>query len=251
MSKQIFSSREAITFGWKKMKKHFWLYAQVMILMLLISLLPKLLSIFLYKYYFWLFVLFVIEIWILALLIKIGLIRLNLKIVRGEEAEFKEVFLSANRLVKYFLGKVLYLLVILAGLIPLIIFAVVWPPVYNGIVSFLTNIGLPGIFIGIIYSLVAVSGGLLAVMPIIYWGLKYYFIEFYIADKGLEPVAAFRQSARATENVKWQLLLFTILMQLINLAGFIALGVGLFFTVPATMLAMAFVYQKLDQNNHA
>ncbi len=56
---------------------------------------------------------------------------------------------------------------------------------------------------------------------------------------------AFRESARMTDGQKGQLFLFGLVIALFNLAGALCLLVGLLFTIPASMMAMAYVYRKL------
>jgi uncharacterized membrane protein len=66
-----------------------------------------------------------------------------------------------------------------------------------------------------------------------------------VIDKNLEPVEAVKTSWRMTKGNVWNLFFFGILLGLINILGFLCLIVGLFITVPLSMLATAFVYRKL------
>ncbi|MEA3324328.1 MAG: hypothetical protein U9Q37_04220 [Euryarchaeota archaeon] len=66
-----------------------------------------------------------------------------------------------------------------------------------------------------------------------------------IVDKGLGPIDALEKSSEITIGVKWDLFIFGILLGILNLMGFACLVVGLFVTIPVTMVAMAFVYRKL------
>ena len=54
-----------------------------------------------------------------------------------------------------------------------------------------------------------------------------------------------KRSGDLTKTVRWKLLGFGILLMLINYLGLIVLIVGLFATIPTTMLAHAWVYRKL------
>jgi|GEM_PF-4642886 len=47
------------------------------------------------------------------------------------------------------------------------------------------------------------------------------------------------------DTVKWQLLGFGLVMAGINILGFLCLFIGLFATIPTTLLAAALVYRKL------
>lgn len=88
-------------------------------------------------------------------------------------------------------------------------------------------------------------GFLLLVVPGIILAIKLQFVSYLIIDKNLGPIEAIKKSWEITENQVWNLFLFGLLLGLINLAGVLALIIGLFWTIPTTSLATAFVYKKL------
>jgi uncharacterized membrane protein len=94
-------------------------------------------------------------------------------------------------------------------------------------------------------GLLVALGFVLLIVPGVLWGLRYGFAPFLVADKRLEPMAAFHESRRLTEGLRGELLGFVAVLILVNLLGALALGVGLLFSVPTTGLAAVFVYQKL------
>ncbi len=102
-------------------------------------------------------------------------------------------------------------------------------------------------FIGgsILYGLIVVAGFVLLIIPGIYWAIKYQWFGYCIVDQKLGPVQALKKSAQMTDTVKWQLLGFGLVMTGINILGFLCLFIGLFATIPTTLLATAFVYRKL------
>ena len=97
----------------------------------------------------------------------------------------------------------------------------------------------------IIYGLIVLAGLILLIIPGIIWAIKFQFFGYFIVDKGLGPIESLKQSAKITKDTKWTLFLFGLLSGLINLLGALLLLVGLFATVPTTMMAKAFVYRKL------
>jgi uncharacterized membrane protein len=97
----------------------------------------------------------------------------------------------------------------------------------------------------ILYGLIVVVGLILLIIPGIVWAIKFQFFDYLIVDKGLGPIDALEKSSEITRGVKWELFLLGILLVIINLLGFLCLVVGLFVTIPITMVAMAFVYRKL------
>ena len=102
-------------------------------------------------------------------------------------------------------------------------------------------------FIGgsILYGLIVVAGFILLIVPGIYWAIKYQWFGYCIVDQKLGPVQALKKCAQMTDTVKWQLLGFGLVMTGINILGFFCLFIGLFATIPTTLLAIAFVYRKL------
>ena len=59
------------------------------------------------------------------------------------------------------------------------------------------------------------------------------------------PSSAMKESWRITKGHKWQLVLLFLALLGINLLGILALVVGIFVTVPITMLAFAHAYRTL------
>ncbi|HSD57188.1 MAG TPA: hypothetical protein VLB04_03320 [Methanotrichaceae archaeon] len=60
----------------------------------------------------------------------------------------------------------------------------------------------------IIYGLMVVVGLMLLIVPGIYLGLKYQFYGYAIADNGIGPIDALKESGRMTEGAKQNLLIF-------------------------------------------
>ena len=97
----------------------------------------------------------------------------------------------------------------------------------------------------VLYGLIVFSGTLLLIIPGIIWSLKYWFFDYYIVDQGLGPVKSLKSSSAITKGIKMDLFLFLLLLALMNIAGALLLLIGLFITVPVSMVAAAFVYRKL------
>lgn len=96
-----------------------------------------------------------------------------------------------------------------------------------------------------LFLLIILVGLLLLVIPGIIWGIKYQFAPFLIVDRNLGIKEAFKESAGITSGVKWEVFLFFLMVMGINLLGLIAFAIGLFITLPATMIAYTYVYRKL------
>jgi hypothetical protein len=97
----------------------------------------------------------------------------------------------------------------------------------------------------ILYGLIVIAGTILLVFPAVIWGIKFSLFSYFIVDKGLGPVQALRASAHTTAGAKWDLLGFFFVVSVINFIGMVCLGIGLFATVPTTLIASALVYRRL------
>ena len=97
----------------------------------------------------------------------------------------------------------------------------------------------------ILYGLIVLGGLILLIVPGIIWAIKYQFFAYLIVDKNLSPMKAIKKSGEITAGKKGKLFLLGLLFALINIIGAICLFVGLFVTIPTTMIAWAYVYRKL------
>jgi uncharacterized membrane protein len=101
------------------------------------------------------------------------------------------------------------------------------------------------IIASIVYFLIVIVGLILFIVPGVIWGVKYSLYIYFIVDEGLGPIEAIKASGNATDGAKLHLWLFGLLLGLINVAGALALFVGLFATIPTSMVAYAYVYRTL------
>lgn len=96
------------------------------------------------------------------------------------------------------------------------------------------------------YTLIVVLGLILFIVPGIILSYRLFFYDYYIVDKKMNFQDALRASWQATKGHGMHLLVFSLVMALANLGGALLLGVGLLITMPATAIATAYVYKKLD-----
>jgi uncharacterized membrane protein len=71
------------------------------------------------------------------------------------------------------------------------------------------------------------------------------FFGFFILEGEASPVHAIKRSWALTKGRFWQLFAFGIVLGLVNIAGALAIGVGLLVTTPLTLIALAYAYHKL------
>ena len=98
----------------------------------------------------------------------------------------------------------------------------------------------------ILYWAIVCVGLLLFIVPGIIWAIQFQFFVYHIVEKGMGPLEALSASSAITRGSKGNLFLLGLLLFLVNVAGFLCLVVGLFASIPVTMLAMACVYRKLS-----
>ena len=101
------------------------------------------------------------------------------------------------------------------------------------------------LFACILYILIVYGGVILLIIPEIIWAIKFWFFDYFIIDKGMGPIEALEESYAITTGIKWNLFVFFLALIGINILGALALVVGLFATIPTTIVAAAFVYRKL------
>jgi uncharacterized membrane protein len=94
-----------------------------------------------------------------------------------------------------------------------------------------------GLFIGI--------GTLLLIIPGIYLAVAYFFASYLVVDRRQDFWPAMELSRR-TINPRWfGFFAFMLLLVLLNLAGAIALGVGLLVTIPLSFCAVTVAYAEI------
>lgn len=101
------------------------------------------------------------------------------------------------------------------------------------------------LFAGILYGLICLSGTILFIIPGIYLGIRFWFYDYFIVDKRTGVIESLKKSWRITQGNVWNLFLFILILTGINLLGALCFLIGLFATIPTTMLAIALVYRKL------
>jgi uncharacterized membrane protein len=197
-----FSTKEAISFGWHKMRQNFWFFVKIFAFFILVAAVSGFLSD-VFKGVPLIASLIGFTSWALFFIFSIGLIKISLDLAFGNTAEFNDLFSEHRLFLKFLIAKILYGIIVTAGLFLLIV---------------------PGII----------------------WSIKFRFFPYFVVDQKMGPIKSLKESSRVTDGAKWDLFLFIVLLGLINLAGALALVVGLLFTIPTTIIALAFVYHKLS-----
>jgi uncharacterized membrane protein len=102
------------------------------------------------------------------------------------------------------------------------------------------------LFASILKNLITLFGFILLIIPGIILSIRLGFFDYLIVDRNSRIIESLKKSWEITRGNVWNLFLLYILLGLINLLGFFALIVGLFWSIPTTIIAEAFVYRKLS-----
>ncbi len=94
-------------------------------------------------------------------------------------------------------------------------------------------------------GLAIVGGFILLIIPGIILMVAFSMYSYLIVDQNMGPIESLNVSRALTKGVRWQLFWFLGLITLVNFAGLLCLFVGLLFTIPASSIASAYVYDQL------
>jgi uncharacterized membrane protein len=101
--------------------------------------------------------------------------------------------------------------------------------------------------VSILAPLAILGGLILLIIPGIIWAVRFSLAPVIVIDNQIGPIAAMKESYALTKGMFWKLLLFWLTIGLVNLAGFVALVVGLLVSVPVSTLATIYVYRELSK----
>ena len=163
--------------------------------------------------------------------LQLGYTRVCLKVVRGEQATFDDLFSGFQQFLPAFL------LALLQGLVLL-----PWLAGSIGLNIWATVIDEPGMSLGLqLASKVIELVMKLAVAPFMVW------IWFSLAAGVPDPLTALRESVTLTGRNFGRVLLLTICGNIIAMLGVFACCIGVLFTAPLLPLIFASAYDNLHQ----
>ena len=96
-------------------------------------------------------------------------------------------------------------------------------------------------------SVLFAVGLFLLIFPAIYWATQFGLAGLVALDEGLGPWEAMKRSSALSRGARWELFLFGLLLVGVNLIGALALVVGLFASIPTSVLALVWVYRRLQR----
>lgn len=94
----------------------------------------------------------------------------------------------------------------------------------------------------------ALFGGLILLfLPAVIVLIQLIFVKFILVEKEMSPMKALHESARLTKGFRLKLFEFSVFALILNVIGVAALIVGVFFTLPLTVIALRLLYVKLSR----
>ncbi len=204
MQEKKFSIEEALRFGWENAKAHFGFFAILLVVVFIISAMFSVIENITMREMQLVSLAARLVSAVVSLILGMGLVRISLKFVDGQPAEFSDLFSGMQNFISYAAASILYGLMVFCGFILLII---------------------PGIILLI----------------------QFQFATYSIVDEQTRPIEALKRSAQLTKGAKLDLLLFGLVILFLNFAGLLAFIIGLFVSIPVSMLATAYVYRQLSQ----
>lgn len=98
------------------------------------------------------------------------------------------------------------------------------------------------------YALVVFVGFILLIVPGIILLIMLGMYSYLIVDKRLGPIAALKRSRVITRGQKWRLAMMGLVLLLLNLAGLLCLLVGVVVTLWISIIAAAYVFDRLESS---
>ena len=225
-----FSKKEtiaAITFGWQTVKRNFWFFVGLLIIAgVAMYASTIIIALEIIENPIFLFMINLIG-WILSITAILGLIKISLNFRDNLKSKISDLFFQYRLFFRYVFASILYFLIYLLGMVPL------------GMVVFILN----EFYLGIIFRALFL---ILGIVPLIYLGIRFLFFGYFIVDQKAGVIESLRKSWKITERNVWNLFLFFLALFGLHFLGALFLLIGLFITVPTSLLAVAHVYRKLS-----
>ncbi len=85
--------------------------------------------------------------------------------------------------------------------------------------------------------------------PGMYVAILLFFVKYITVDREVKPRDALKESIKMTKGNRFALVEYLLVIIIVNMLGALALGVGLLFTVPLTIVGTTLIYKKLSKHH--
>jgi len=225
---------EALHYGWDKTIKNFWRFVGVFLVALVVLIAVNALTLVVPMDDAFLSVVVNIVTTVVGILIALGIYRVVLNVSGGKKPDIGDLF-SFHRFGWYLLGSIIVAIgLVLAFLITLIpggIVAAIEAGADRDVTSGLIILGL---------------GAVVGVALIIAFSLLWALFPFVLLDENTNAFRALGTSWDLVAKHFWSYLGLRIVSLILNVIGFLLLGIGLLVTIPLTAMADAYAYKFLS-----
>ncbi len=237
-----FSIKEAIVFGWHKVKAHSQLVFGVVLTMFALQVASSLVEKGLEGTAVGAAASIVLA--VLGIVLGAGMTLIFLRLAKGEHTQYRDIVPAMGLVWKYFCASLLtglisFLPLMAGGLVSLALLA------STGSINFSEGAPVAGhewaFALAMLVMLVAAGFA-------IYFAIRYSMARLLVLE-GADILETLPKSAKLTHNAKGRLALFALAIIGLNLVGLAALVVGLLVTIPISILAFAHVYLKLKSHH--
>jgi len=97
----------------------------------------------------------------------------------------------------------------------------------------------------IVSSIMIAVGFFLLIIPGVFLTVSFIFWGYIVVDQKVSAIQSLKKSYHMTKGYRWRMLGFLAMAFLINIVGFILIGLGLLVTVPVTALALTHLYRHI------
>ncbi len=104
---------------------------------------------------------------------------------------------------------------------------------------------IPLIIAYVILGILVVIGLILFVIPGIYLAVSYMFVALIVWFGNETGWEALEKSRKIISKKWWDYFLFALLLFVLNMAGLLALGIGIFITIPISYIAVYVAYREV------
>jgi uncharacterized membrane protein len=221
--KKSIKIREAFGKGLESLQENYILWAGMVFISILVAGIQYSLSNAAGQNAFVSLVLIVIS--LVQIVIWLGTLSIAIKLADGKPAQINDLFTKYRLLVPLIVSSAIYTFFILSVPLILLLLVTIIRPIQ--IVSFMALIA--------------------ACVWTFFITIKNVLYEYVMVDKETGPVVSLRKSREITKGALWPLSLFYLLATLLNISGFCLFIIGMFVTMPITLVANAHVYRQLER----
>ena len=234
-----FSKKEIITSAWNILKPNLGLMVLVIVFIFSLNLILGIVQDRLLQDVTLQSILFTVAAYLFQMGLNLGMLRICLNLIYNKDGDFSQLFGSFHLLIPYLLASLITLSILLLVAAPGIILLL------SSISSDLDMLQAAETWGGVSTTIPV----LIIIIPLVYISLRLQFYDYFLVDGESNIVEAVKKSMAITKGYVMELFLLGAVMSIIVLVSIIPLGVGLFISIPLTIIVNTHVYQQLKRAN--